>query len=604
MQGENERPIGYKRRQSKGFQGLAEREPVTKSPFRHGVSSEDEPPPVPPKSSHLISRLPTPSSSGSPARSSLVSKRFHGPRILGSELPKRQRRKTVTFDERCDVVEFERDDSGDFDEDPFASTDEEDPYDVHQRYESPLMHGGDDSGDGPDAITGLVDSMLQETQDEPGMHTPPQEHRSLPPDADNEDGVPYGRTHHAERAHANQHPTPPTEDSDPPQLANTSLDFHDVTPPRNRKSLSDVASLEPGSHLPLGRSTHSERMKRDHMPAEIDEDVKMLPPSPSPTKVKPTNHNVHPNRESLIPKFDLGVHSEGNQHADPFVMNFKEEDVQVVELSFMSGSGSSQGDDMDPANLSVGHSEMSLSGFAAELGLNELTKDEPLRTSTPPFSTPPLRTSALSHRRSAGLGENVPSPISRSRSASPLTVASPHIEREPTSHSGSPVPGRANSPAVASPLGIPARVASPFQLQRALGLGEPSSSSSSLGSAGGGVRRPGISRDEMQRRVMTRSHNSPGPWTEGNKPEMPPSPATTESANISFANGPAQEEQVPRSADRAALRREDNATYDGVMSIDPEPQDIDPPRPGVLARSRSDGDVDEENKEPPAPSTF
>jgi hypothetical protein len=43
--------------------------------------------------------------SPSPGRSSLVSKRLHGPRPSGGG--RRERRKTVGFDERCDVVEFD-----------------------------------------------------------------------------------------------------------------------------------------------------------------------------------------------------------------------------------------------------------------------------------------------------------------------------------------------------------------------------------------------------------------------------------------------------------------------------------------------------------------
>ena len=51
-QAENDKPLGFKRRQSKGFQGLLQKEPVTKSPFRRSSdltssSSSDPPPPAP-----------------------------------------------------------------------------------------------------------------------------------------------------------------------------------------------------------------------------------------------------------------------------------------------------------------------------------------------------------------------------------------------------------------------------------------------------------------------------------------------------------------------------------------------------------------------------
>src|ERR1700761_9255912 len=57
---ENERPLGFKRRQSKGFQDLIEKEPVKKSPFLHPASPIEDPfppPPPPPKVLHT-SHLP------------------------------------------------------------------------------------------------------------------------------------------------------------------------------------------------------------------------------------------------------------------------------------------------------------------------------------------------------------------------------------------------------------------------------------------------------------------------------------------------------------------------------------------------------------------
>ncbi|KAG1756275.1 uncharacterized protein EDB91DRAFT_1041310, partial [Suillus paluster] len=121
-QAENERPFALKRerRQSKVYQGLIEKEPVTKSPFKRHVADEEiPPPPVPPKSTPIpIPPIPEPSPARNanppraitPTRSSLVTKRLHGPRTADhpSLERKRQRRKTVTWDERCDVLEFDR----------------------------------------------------------------------------------------------------------------------------------------------------------------------------------------------------------------------------------------------------------------------------------------------------------------------------------------------------------------------------------------------------------------------------------------------------------------------------------------------------------------
>ncbi|KIY50297.1 hypothetical protein FISHEDRAFT_24446, partial [Fistulina hepatica ATCC 64428] len=119
---ENERPFALKRErcQSKAFQGLIQKEPVTNSPFRRPgeLPPRDPEPPVPrpPLTAVTPSRIPTTvNNSPSPARSSLVSRRLHGPRLSGG---RRERRKTVTFDERCNVVEFDREeDSFDMDED-------------------------------------------------------------------------------------------------------------------------------------------------------------------------------------------------------------------------------------------------------------------------------------------------------------------------------------------------------------------------------------------------------------------------------------------------------------------------------------------------------
>ncbi|KAF8222647.1 hypothetical protein L208DRAFT_1321394, partial [Tricholoma matsutake] len=129
---ENDRPFSLKRerRQSKTFQGLLQKEPVTRSPFKQRVPSIEEPaqplPQAPARSTSILSipsslPAPTPSTpiespppaptlAPSPFRSSLVSRRMHGPRLSGGG-GKRGRRKTVTFDERCDVVEFDREES-------------------------------------------------------------------------------------------------------------------------------------------------------------------------------------------------------------------------------------------------------------------------------------------------------------------------------------------------------------------------------------------------------------------------------------------------------------------------------------------------------------
>ncbi|KAG1891521.1 hypothetical protein F4604DRAFT_1990477 [Suillus subluteus] len=134
-QAENERPFTLKRerRQSKVYQGLVEKEPVTKSPFKRPPGTREEtPPPVPPKFIPVppipepsATRSATPPKMITPTRPSLVTKRLHGPRTADqpSLERRRQRRKTVTWDERCDVLEFDCEEG---ENDPFYS--DEDDY--------------------------------------------------------------------------------------------------------------------------------------------------------------------------------------------------------------------------------------------------------------------------------------------------------------------------------------------------------------------------------------------------------------------------------------------------------------------------------------------
>lgn len=158
-QAENEHPLGFKRRQSKAFQGLLQKEPVTKSPFLRGSDAtppEDDPPPVPPKPRPAMMAQ---SSAPSPARPSLVTRRLHGPRDAGG---RRQRRKTVTWDPRCDVLEFDVGENEHQDvyysEDDYGTPSDEEMQDSFE-YGAPL----------DDSIVGKIDSMIHETQ----PHTPP-----------------------------------------------------------------------------------------------------------------------------------------------------------------------------------------------------------------------------------------------------------------------------------------------------------------------------------------------------------------------------------------------------------------------------------------------
>ncbi|KAH7915080.1 hypothetical protein BJ138DRAFT_998751 [Hygrophoropsis aurantiaca] len=522
-QAENERPFAFKRerRQSKVYQGLFEKEPVTKSPFKRVASLEEEeeeenPPPVPPKPS--LSRPNT------PTRPSLVSKRLHGPRT-GTE-GKRQRRKTVTFDERCDVLEFETEDGED---DPFFSDDD---YGEPEG-SSPSKEDSFESiqlGDPDDSITGMVDAMIQSASTNELSNRPstPPRHPSLPPDMENEGGVPYGRTHHADRRRRASVSSPALAFP----LYSPEQSHDDETPSTPPRAGTPISA--PSSAVPLGRSTHPERIREEHRPDDLDEDVGMMPPSPSPAKKNSRSESG--NKDSLIPKYNLEIQPQTSNSGkfflnsldppielctdapDPFAMPRIKDEPQLAELSFTSFE-----DPMDPANLSIGHSEVSLSNLDLEAELEQVLDGQilhdldgetlPMRTSTPPPPTPDLSFANVSSGASSfidkGSDAEASSPIGvnlRKRSASPMLkfigrAASPALRTGsplgelPALRAGSPVV-RAESPA--NPLPTP----SPSGLRE-------SASTQSLQSNASGTR-PRITREEVQRRLLRRrSEESP-----------------------------------------------------------------------------------------------
>ena len=574
---ENERPLGFKRRQSKGFQNLIEREPVTKSPFRRPAGDVEDPfPPAPPPPKVLhTSHLPTPTSSASPGRPSLVSKRFHGPRVIGHDVPRRQRRKTVTFDETCDVFTFERDDSL---EEELFSDDNDGDHDETEDYEEPV--GGIEAND---SITGLVDSMIQDARGTSSPHTPPTD-SSLPPHMENEDGVPYGRTHHTDRAvHSRRpHPTPPL---DIPEALTSIAQSPSLTttPPQSE-------SVE--SSMPLGRSTHSERARADRMPDDVEEDVQMLPPSPSPAKTKGSSGH---RSESLVPKFDLDVHRQdvgdgagtqfkstvqpchstrnpGSEAADPFSLVGRE-DVQIVELSFMSSEGAS-GLSSETRDVLPQTSEAVKFG---ELGLG--TPRSQVQTSTPPlkFRSPG---GSFGKPKESQSPRELPRPP-RSRSESPLQA---HTASPVGSRHGTPGLAYLDSPSFRSMSGSPAFIlptrAEPSPSQDL----ESMPSTDSIGSLSRRNRR--IDREDIHKRLLLkRNIDGPAPEETGESLTSADHPTNGDASDSSV-----QSDDVPLGLLQASslppLHRE--GTYDGVISIDPDPQPADPPLPSVLVRAHSE----------------
>lgn len=446
--------LGFKRRQSRGFQGLTEREVVSKSPFKRvvgstfiehqdamsmpiaiefpanhdgestspdttetdsslnskenvhapsketvyaspRVSTPESPlrPLTPPQrltearispSPNFERRSPVPSAlQGSPARSSLVQKsRLLGPRSRSlsagasstADTPTRQRRKTVTFDERCDVVEFDRESH----EGSVFETDDEEVYgapehqshgNVNSSVDSSAASGEYTTADfttpthSPhrivpefdakmldDSINGLVDSMLQEASNYDNEPSTPSIHSnslsSVVADLDlmtggAENGIPLGRTHHADRAREYHHSMDGELDREPPipapfshaqdqdidkDASGDELSFssngYSTPPPTHTPQAHAENDIHDGMPLPmlppdteraeggmpLGRSHHAERARAAHTAhvPSANMEVKPLPPSPSPTKQQPS-FNEHDLMDFELPKFDLGL---------------------------------------------------------------------------------------------------------------------------------------------------------------------------------------------------------------------------------------------------------------------------------------------------------
>ncbi|ESK93623.1 gtp binding protein [Moniliophthora roreri MCA 2997] len=495
---ENERPFALKRdrKQSKTFQGLIEKEPVTKSPFRRlPFKAEDNPPRLPPKPPlpAQSSRIPTATTANtaSPLRSSLVSKRMHGPRLSGGK--RRERRKTVTFDERMDVMEFERDEydeeAVEDSEDDYGPTydddDADDPFYQNHLHQEP-SHDVDpepepgypnpddsyesielsDSGvaepelqlDADTSINGLVDDLFAGHNNL--TSTPPRAgHNELPADLETEDGVPLGRTHHRDRAlrfHQHQHSDSPARNSPisfnlnrPITLPNTSDDSAPSTPPKHVQS----------SSPPLGRSTHMERrMAARQEEQEVDKDVDMLPASPSPVKPRtPGQHQYLMQDDSdgdgLVPKFDLSTvggtpnrsHTSEAVGPDPFALpNLKDEALPEGGNSFISMNGTDTSLDGDASQnsevMNVSALEKQFGGSNERL-LNTSLEASPMHNEHASFS----QSSAAFPSRPFSPTEqaSVPPPIRRS----PLPPIPAGIAPHPGSPRGiSPLRGRSSSP--------------------------------------------------------------------------------------------------------------------------------------------------------------
>ncbi|KAH9942234.1 uncharacterized protein BXZ73DRAFT_87885 [Epithele typhae] len=451
-QAESDKPLGFKRRQSKAFQGLIQKELVTNSTFRRPndrpSSSSDDPPAVPPKLTPrraTLSNIPVPS----PIRSALSNPRkMHGPRTAG-ERAQQKLSKTVTFDENCDVLEFS--DNEDV-EDLFFDEDDS-GYGYGYSYEhDPDQDQAMEAADGSfrlneDSITGMVNSMLQAA----GAQTPPHQ--------------------------------------------------------------------------------------------EDEEDTELLPPSPSPAKIA----------APLPQRPQAPIQDE----EPPF------------EESFRSVRSA---DSLDPANLSIGHSEVSLTTLETSL-LADTRFDGDVLTGA---SFAPLANSS-------------PRPRSRSRSGTPADHSFDRsIDRSFEARSTPAInPSRLNSPRSGS--------GSPFQRQ----LFKPPSTSS-LGSLINRRASPHVSitREVIQERLLRRKSEEVLVASQSASPisSAPSSVSPEDDVDVDMSH-----DTEPDDAADAADAKYSNPlthanTYDGVLSLDPEPQPTDPPRPSLPERASTMRTLDMDTK--------
>ncbi|KAG7098501.1 hypothetical protein E1B28_000445 [Marasmius oreades] len=497
---ENERPFALKRerKQSKTFQGLIEKEPVTKSPFRRLPFKPDDnvplPPASPPTAPHpqeheltqpnppFTSQIPI-LGSGSPLRPSLVSKRMHGPRLSGER--RRTRRKTVTWDPHMDVVEIDRLEYSDEnaldtdEEDEYGDDDMEDPFFQGQHYQqgeatdsvpnldtSPNPNDSyesvdlSDSGnnesnpdlrlDGDTSITGLVEDLFA-GHSANLTSTPPRDHHDLPVDLETEDGVPLGRSHHRERTlkyHQQLHNDSPAKQSPIPFNHPISIPYDgsgaaSPVPP----STSTPPRRSPISSPPLGRSTHTERIQAVRMDEHtIDKDVEMLPDSPSP--IKPRQQLTYESSgglEGMIPKFDLGaagVQSTPDRTHVSMNADFGDDPFAMPNIKDerLPEEGNSSYVSASSANEND-RSEMNLSMMEKDLGQpNERLLNTSMEDARSPMSHPDISLSQSPSLPSSRSSKDHFTPLSPTRHLarrSPL----PPIPAGVTPHFGSPPSG-------------------------------------------------------------------------------------------------------------------------------------------------------------------
>ena len=266
---------------------------------------------------------------------------------------------------------------------------------------------------------------------------------------------------------------------------------------------------------------------------------------------------------------------------DPFSLPRIKDEPVSVEISFTS-SGSAADDCMDPANLSIGHSEVSLEGLDREHSSREeeITDDEELLPPQPPF---------FHAKGEDGMGSM------SSRTSTPLERSDSHASTSQDFDFTSPVALRRSS----SPkeIHMPKAIRPGQELTPEKILPSPRASpraSPALGS------RPGLRNVNEQRpHPLRTSIEGSGSNSRASQRPLPPHPVQSERDSTMDEDEHDDGKTESDSAESPppmppSLSREKNYTYDGVMELDPEPQPIDPPRPDALVRAHSSVDEREQ----------
>ena len=250
-------------------------------------------------------------------------------------------------------------------------------------------------------------------------------------------------------------------------------------------------------------------------------------------------------------------------------------DVQIVELSFMSSEGHS-GSLSD--RIGTFQYDPQAVELEAELGVVvQSTPNSQIQTSTPPLRLKMPGASLGKMSESPSSRELPRPPRNRSESPIPPRTASPFWSRSESPslvHRGSPSLPPSGSPAFAAPF--------------SLGF-ESVPSNGSLGSRGSigslSRRSPRIDREDIHKRLLRKIN------TDNSVPEEPGEMSTADrstSADQTDVSVELGDDSLapPQPPVPPPLHRD--GTYDGVMSIDPNPQPADPPRPSLVVRAQSE----------------